>query len=238
MPKICVVLVEPKHPCNVGFVARAMKNFGLSSLYFSGNCPAPDKKAFECAAHGRDVLEGAQFLGARRVNDYFDMVVGTTAKPHMKESSPRIALTPTELSRRLQEVEGSVALLFGREDTGLTNKELGTCDIVVSIPANMDYSTLNISHAAAVLFYELTRTEMPSLSGTIRDAKGVEKEALIKRLEALLETIEYPNYKKKVAKGIFRKVIGRAGISAREAHTLAGIFKEAADGIKRKGKEG
>jgi len=217
-----------------------MKNFGLTGLYFSGKCPLPDKKAYECAAHGRDVLEGARFLGDKWVNEHFDMVVGTTAKPHMKESSPRIALTPKELSRRLHGFEGTVALLFGREDSGLTNKELGTCDIVVSIPASTDYATLNISHAAAVLFYELTRHEMPSppASGNIRDAKGVEKEALIKRLETLLETMEYPNYKKKVVKGIFRKVAGRAGISAREAHTLAGVFKEADDAIKRKEKDG
>jgi TrmH family RNA methyltransferase len=231
MAELCVILVEPKHQCNVGFVARAMGNFGYKKLYFSGRAFMPDQEAYDCAAHAGALLKESEHLGKRSINEMFDFVIGTTAKPHMKESSPRIALTPKELAIKLSEIEGRIALLFGREDSGLSNKELEVCDIVVSIPASSEYATLNISHAAAILFYELR--ESKSSMTEIRIAEGKEKEALLKRLSLLLDTVDYPNYKKKVAKRIFRKVIGRAGISSREAHTLAGIFKEADDKIKR-----
>jgi TrmH family RNA methyltransferase len=232
MVEICVVLVEPKHQCNVGFVARAMKNFGLTRLYFSGRDFKPDEKAFECAAHAKSALESSIHLGWTSLNEVFDIIVGSTSKPHFKDSSPRVAISPKELGQRLSEMEGTVALLFGREDSGLSNEELDSCDMVVSIPASPEYATLNISHAASILFYEIT--DQDTSARELRHASGREKEALINRLGALLDSIGYPNYKRNVSKRIFRKVIGRAGISEREAHTLAGIFKEADDEIKRR----
>ncbi|RMF91533.1 MAG: RNA methyltransferase [Methanobacteriota archaeon] len=235
MAEICVVLVEPKHQCNVGFVARAMKNFGLSRLYFSGSEFTPAQKAFDCAAHARDVLMGAENLGDRPLNDLFDVVIGTTAKPHPRESSPRSAIGPGELAERLREVGGRAALLFGREDSGLSNEELDACDMVVSIPGNPDYPTLNISHAAAILFYELAAAADQTVEEA-RKAEGVEKEAVLARLGTLLETMGYPKYKSRVVERIFRRVMGRACISGREAHTLAGVFKEADDEIKRRRK--
>jgi TrmH family RNA methyltransferase len=232
MATICVVLREPKHQCNVGFVARAMKNFGLSKLYFSGKTFVPTKEAFDCAAHADDVVRKSKNLGDKPLTEIFDLIIGTTAKPKAKESSPRNSISAAELSLKLGEIRGDAALIFGREDTGLYNDELELCDLVVSIPTGSDYPTLNISHAAAILFYEIASAR-ETLSGEIREAGGAEKDALLKRLGSLLDSIGYPNYKKKVAKRIFRKVIGRAGISAREAHTFAGIFKEADDKIKR-----
>ena len=232
MAEICVVLVEPKNQCNVGFVARAMKNFGLSSLYFAGRDFEPDKKAFDCAAHAKDVLKGSEQLGLREPSEFFDLVIGTTAKPLQRESSPRTAISPRELSEKLKEVSGKAAILFGREDKGLFNEELNHCDFVVSIPTSQDYAALNISHAAVILFYELASSQEVPVK-EIREASGAEKEALLKRLATLLDSIGYPNYKKKVAERIFRKVIGRAAIAGREAHTLTGIFKEADDQIKR-----
>ncbi len=234
MVEICVVLVEPKHQCNVGFVARVMKNFGISRLYFSGRDFEFDEKATECAAHARGILESSQHLGWTHLNEVFDLIVGSTAKPHSKDSSPRVAISPKELGQRLSEIEGEAAILLGREDSGLSNEELDSCDIVVSIPASPEYGTLNISHAAAIVFYEITNQDTSARER--RNASGREKEALIKRLETLLESIGYPNYKRNVSERIFRKVMGRAGISEREAHTLAGIFKEADDELKRRGR--
>ncbi len=230
MAEICVVLVEPKHQCNVGFVARAMKNFNLSKLYFLGKPFVPGEKAYECAAHANNVLEKAVNLSNRGLGEVFDIVVGTTSKPHSKDSSPRKSIPPEELEKKLRSIKGSAALVFGREDIGLLNSELEKCDMVTSIPTGEVYPALNISHAAAILFYELSRN---SEIRETRGASGKEKEALNNRLSLLLDSVGYPNYKKKVAERIFRKVIGRSGISGREAHTLAGIFKEADDRIKR-----
>ncbi len=232
MAEICVVLVEPKHQCNVGFVARAMKNFGLGRLYFSGRDFTPDFKAFECAAHAQDVLKQAKKLGQTDLNQIFDFTVGSTAKTHEKESSPRAAITPRKLAEILSGVSGSVGLLLGREDSGLSNKELESCDMVVTIPASTDYSTLNLSHAAAVLFYELSQEADTRAENETREALGSEKEALHRHFKGLLEAVDYPNHKRNVSERIFRRVIGRAGVSGREAHTLTGILKKADDKIK------
>ncbi|HDH28748.1 MAG TPA: TrmJ/YjtD family RNA methyltransferase [Euryarchaeota archaeon] len=233
MAEICVVLVEPKHECNVGFVARAMKNFGLGRLYFSGRDFKADFKAFECAAHAGDVLRKSVHLGDSDLNQVFDITVGTTAKTHDKPSSPRHAITPRELATRLSDVTGTVGLLLGREDSGLSNSELDCCDMVVSIPTPAPYSTMNLSHAAAVLFYELSQDRETNAENETQQAEGCEKEALHKRFNDLLEAVDQPNYKRDVSERIFRRVIGRAGISGREAHTLAGVFKKANETIKK-----
>ncbi|MFV2040989.1 MAG: RNA methyltransferase [Candidatus Hydrothermarchaeales archaeon] len=234
MAEICVVLVEPKLQCNVGFVARAMKNFGLGRLYFSGRDFKPEDKAFECAAHAEDILERAEHLGDSDLNQVFDITIGSTAKTHEKSSSTRAAITPRKLAEILSGVSGSVGLLLGREDSGLSNSELDCCDMVVSIPTPAPYSTMNLSHAAAVLFYELGQNYLADGEGVIREAEGSEKEALHKGFKSLLEAVEQPNHKRNVSERIFRRVIGRAGISGREAHTLAGIFKKANDTIKER----
>lgn len=233
MAEVCVVLVEPKHHCNVGFVARAMKNFDLEKLYFSGEKYIPADESFECASTGRNILEKSTNLENTPLDEVFDFIVGTTAKHNQNESSPRNAITPVILSQTIKEIGGRVAILFGREDTGLLNEELDKCDLVVTIPTGEDYPTLNISHAAAILFYAVKRTEEKG-KNLKETATRMEKDALFKRLSNLLETLEYPNYKKKIAERIFRRVVGRATLSARDAHTLAGVFKEADDHIKRK----
>lgn len=227
-----MVLVDPKHQCNVGFIARVMKNFGFTRLFIAAEEFKIETKAYDCSGHARDVLEKARFIALHDVNDLFDIIIGTTAKTDQREGSPRLALEPGTLKEKIKGVGGEKALLFGREDTGLTNQELERCDMVLNIPSDPAYATLNISHAVAVVLWELFKEEEAPI---IREAKGSEKEALLRRLDELLETIKYPNYKKKVAKRILRNIMGRAGVSGREAHTLAGIFKEANDEIKRRG---
>ena len=236
MAEISVVLVEPKHECNVGFVARAMKNFGLTRLYFSGHEFKPELKAFECAAHAGDILKKAAHLGKGDLNQVFDLTVGTTAKTHVKSSSPRHAITPVELASRLINVTGTVGLLLGREDSGLSNNELDRCDIVVSIPGSSEYNTLNISHAAAILFYELSQSKI-SEDETLSGLAGAnEKEALHNRFNNLLDAVDYPEHKRNVTERIFRRVIGRAGVSGREVHTLAGVYKKASETLKKESK--
>jgi len=136
----------------------------------------------------------------------------------------------------MKDVKGEIAIVFGREDIGMLNEELGLCDLVITIAASREYPVLNISHAAGIVFYELFREnekKSERRERLKRVAKREEKEALLERLSLLLETIKYPKFKKEVALRIFKRVIARSGISGREAHTLAGIFKEANDMVYR-----
>lgn len=230
MPNYSIVLIEPKNECNVGFVARAMKNFELDELYIYGSFEI-GREALACASHAKDLLKNARKLESLEELKVFDFVIGTTARISEKEHSKRFPIAPRELALRFKDVNARIAILFGREDAGLKEEELELCDFVISIPASKHYNSLNISHAACIIFYEIFIAK-----GKIKERRAAlaeEKQALISRAEALLSTIGYPKFKKDVAIRILKRVIARSAISGREAHTLAGIFKEANDMILR-----
>jgi len=156
MLRLRVVLVQPKNEGNVGAVARAMKNFDAGELVLVDPCPIGDEAA-KRAMHGADILErakivpslGAAFEGA-------DLVAGTTGISTQSEKKfLRIALAPDAFADRVAAMDGTLALLFGREDYGLYDDELRRCDLLVSIPASPRYPILNVSHAAAICLYEL-----------------------------------------------------------------------------------
>ena len=156
-----IVLVGTQHPGNIGSAARAMKTMGLDRLLLVAPQRFPHDEAFALAAGADDVLEraevhsdlGSALSGCR-------LVFGTTAR---RRSVPMPEYSPREAARRLLDVaaEHPVALVFGRERTGLENEELQRCHAAVCIPADPAYSSLNLAAAVQVLAYEL-RVEMLS----------------------------------------------------------------------------
>ncbi|MFQ5974766.1 MAG: RNA methyltransferase [Candidatus Hydrothermarchaeales archaeon] len=232
MPKFSVVLVEPKYEGNIGFIARAMKNFGISSLYLVDPRVDLGDEAYSRAAHAGEVLDKARKVQFGDISKEFDFIVGTTGISKIDRSSKMKMLTPQQLSNSMGEVNGDVALLFGREDIGLKNEEQEICDLIVNIPASDDYPILNISHAACIVFYELFK-DRDQENFITDEALGEEKEAMLANFSDLLDSIDYPNFKKKIIKRMFRRLVGRAGITGREAHRLAGVFRESVREIKR-----
>lgn len=232
MVRISIVLVEPKHEGNIGFIARTMCNFELDDLVLVDPLTELGEEARSCAKHGKEVLERARRMEFESLWEEFDFVIGTTSTRKLDPRSPRVAISPEELVSRLKEVDGKLAILFGREDEGLSNEQLERCDVVVSIPASESYPVLNISHAAAILFYELFERAEVKLPKKMERASGKEKEVLIHNLSLLLDVLNYPKFKKDVALRMFRKVTGRAFITAKEARALTGVFKKARRRVK------
>lgn len=156
MPQhIRMVLVEPSHPGNIGAAARAMRTMCLDTLVLVRPARFPHADARARASGALDVLDNA------RVTESLDealqgctLVVGTSAR--RRDLGPP-TLTPRECAARLWQApaETDVALLFGRERTGLSNEEVGRCHFLVHIPANPDYSSLNLAAAVQILAYEL-----------------------------------------------------------------------------------
>lgn len=225
--RLRVVLVEPMYEGNVGSVARAMKNFGFQDLVLVNPCPIEDL-GLAMASHAKDLL-----LGARRASSIdeaiegADLVVGTTGKRlgreqrHLRLYLRAPCLTPEELSERLRDREGTVALLLGREDCGLHSRELALCDMLVSIPTSHDYPVMNLSHASAVLLYELSSLD----GGEIGLASREIQQLLLERSRALLREIGYPSHKLEFTVLMLRRIFGRAGLTEREARALLGIIK-------------
>ena len=137
MTEFVVILIEPKIQGNVGAVARGMMNFGLSQLRIVGGGPI-DEAARQRAVHAQAVLNHAEFHDdfPSAVSD-LDLKVATTGiAPDNLKRHLRSHLKLGEFSRRVMGTEGTVGLIFGREDYGLYNEELRSCDIVVTIPTS------------------------------------------------------------------------------------------------------
>ncbi|MAT50285.1 MAG: tRNA (cytosine(32)/uridine(32)-2'-O)-methyltransferase TrmJ [Porticoccaceae bacterium] len=164
---IRVVLVDTTHPGNIGGAARAIKNMGLSSLYLVSPREFPADRALWRAANAADVLDNAVVV------DTLDeaivgcgLVIGTSARDRR---IPWPLLDPRECGERVvaESAHHPVALVFGREDRGLTNEELQKCTYHVHIPANPEYSSLNLAAAVQVITYEVRMAMLQVEQGKI-----------------------------------------------------------------------
>ncbi|MES2217282.1 MAG: tRNA (cytosine(32)/uridine(32)-2'-O)-methyltransferase TrmJ [Pseudomonadota bacterium] len=154
MPEnIRIVLVNTSHPGNIGSAARAMKTMGLSSLYLVAPEKFPNKQADALAVGAADILASATVVATveEAIADC-EMVVGTSTR---NRKIPWPILTPREFAEKVQERPAKTAILFGREDSGLTNEELHLCHYHIQIPANPAFSSLNLAAAVQVIAYEL-----------------------------------------------------------------------------------
>ena len=155
LSSIRIVLIATSHPGNIGSTARAMKTMGLNSLYLVTPSSFPDNRAREMAAGADDILENAI------VTDSLDealagcqLIFATSARPRGL-SLP--GLTPPSCAEFINEQSDTtqVALVFGRERSGLTNEELLKCHYHIHIPSNPEYSSLNLAQAVQIVVYEL-----------------------------------------------------------------------------------
>ena len=224
---IYVVFVEPETPGNIGFLARTMKNFGLSNLVLINPCDI-ENDAYYKAMHAKEVITNRKTYDSLQEfieKEDIDFTVATTGEAGGSYNLPRIAVTPEQFAESLN-VNGKVAVVFGREGDGLTNREMSLCDVVVSIPTHEDYPIMNISHAAAIVFYEIFKKKVKSCQvEDLEEASNLEKNDLLDCMEEIIGKLGYPPHKCKNALLVFRRVIGRAFISEREAYNLKGTFR-------------
>lgn len=223
---IYIVFVECETPGNIGFLARTMANFGLKNLVLI-NPPKLTNEAYYQATHGKYIVENAkiyptldEFYQSQRI----DFKVASTGMAGGSYNLSRIPLKPEELGKSMN-VSNKIAILFGREGNGLTNKEIDNCDICVSIPTDPTYPIMNISHAAAIIFYELFKNKHDFGVEGLSESSDLEKEYLQKDMNALIDSLDIPEHKKKNGKKTFNNIISRAFITGREAHTLKGILR-------------
>jgi tRNA/rRNA methyltransferase len=201
-----VVLVEPARGGNIGAAARAMKTMGFEELRVVGDTPYLSNEALAFAHGSQEILRQARsFDTLSSAVDDVDVVVGTTARRRGDRSD---YYTPGELTGMLADGArgASVALVFGREESGLTNDELNHCQIVSAVPMRRPYPSLNLAQAVMVYTYELS----PLFIGTTRPLRRQPDpdtvRVLISKLERLLPAIGFdPNRAK------YRRLLERAG---------------------------
>lgn len=232
---IRIVLVETSHPGNIGAVARAMKNMCLSELVLVAPGRYPSAEATARASGADDILERARVVGTldEAVADC-RLVIGSSARRRTVEWPE---LDPRQCAGQVMRAlpEGPVALVFGRENSGLTNDELGRCRFLVHIPANPEYTSLNLAMAVQVVAYELLMASravaleeagaQPGASGEAVRATAGQMQGLFDHLAQALEDFGFADERRsdKLMRRL-RRLFHRAEPDADDINILRGVL--------------
>lgn len=236
-----IILVDPQVQGNIGAVARLMKNFGFSDLILY-DAPSIGDEAYARAMHGRDVLEEAVVIrgdDGKELDELlgrYDKVIGTSGIETVKEKEfLRKAVSADEIGESIGVFEGDVALVFGREDQGLSNEELKSCDQLINITASEEYPILNLSHAVGIVLYEIFKEmERDEIVKKETPTDKSDRERLMESFSDILTDIDYPEHKRDKTEVLFKKLLGRTTISKWEYHRLMGVFSEVSRRLEEK----
>jgi tRNA/rRNA methyltransferase len=236
MTALRIVLVEPQEAGNVGAVARAMKNFGFAELWIVGQHPQLLPVSSWWASGADDLLERVRFVPT--LADALGDAHVTVATTSMRGRTTPVTFTPKTLAARYAEMgdDQTLALVFGREDSGLTREELVLCQYSVTIPTNDAFPTMNLAQSVCVFCYELSQTgaiggrEAGGRSGrrsttTLPDAATLER--IHQRARDLLREVGFlhENNPDRIYDDL-RAIVARAELDAREATIVLGIIRQ------------
>lgn len=233
-----IVMVNTSHPGNIGAAARAMKTMGLSDLYLVAPHQFPHEKAVEMAVGAADILDKAVVVSTldEAIQDC-TLVVGTSARIRTVPwplVNPRVMAEKVKAEAPLSQS----AILFGREQSGLTNEELQRCHLHVHVPANPEYSSLNIAAAVQVICYELRmasldQAEIPD-EWDYRLATADEMERYFQHLEEVLIATDFLKVKapRKLMTRL-RRLYLRTRPDVMEMNILRGILTSVQDLIRK-----
>lgn len=229
LSNIRIVLVNPLYGGNVGAICRAMANMGLSGLTLVDPAPLNLAEARMMAVAADDILQGRREVATveEAVADC-GLVMGTTARCGLYRAHVR---PPREWAPRILEsaATGKVALVFGRENSGLTNEELAICTNLIQIPSSPDYPSLNIAQAVMICCYELFVA-----SGTFVPAEEMSPECPVATREQMFKMwremlIEIGFMKEEKADHMMlglRRIFGRAPLTEDDVRILMGVARQ------------
>lgn len=233
--RIRVVLVGTQHPGNLGATARAMKTMGLRRLLLVAPDVSPDGEARALAANAGDVLESATVVASLpEALAGCRLVLGCTARNRriaLPESDPREAAA-LALDAVAAE-EGDVALVFGRERTGLHNEDLHLCHRAVLIPSDPEYDSLNLAQAVQVLAYEVRMAVLAAAGREAAEPRDLpaDHDQLERFYGQLGETLDAIDFHKgrspDSAMRKLRRIFNRARMDEREVRLLRGVLADA-----------
>ncbi len=227
---IRIVLVGTTHAGNIGFAARAMKTMALSQLHLVAPARFPDPQAEANATHAVDVLAAAQVHGdLDAALTGAGLVAGLTARTR-RLGAPSVDLRSFAGLAAAESERHPVALLFGREHSGLSNEELDRCQYVVHIPTNPAYGVLNLGAAVQVVAYELflagAGAGAEAVAGESVEAAGFEHlEGLYGHLERVLDEVGFLRQQNpELLMRRLRRLFGRARPDRVEVDLLRGAL--------------
>jgi len=239
-----IILVKPEHSGNIGSIARVMKNFDFHNLVIFNPLENIEKiLSYETqgyAMHGKDILFNAEIININERNEplleykkyieRYDLVIATTSRGKHYRNIRRTAIFPQDLSLPRSEVTLEIAIVFGKESHGLTNKEIELADILLRIPTSVNYRSLNLSHACSIILYEIFKKihEVKRSSGEIPIllAGKEERSTFYKTINHLINTLRIRTHKKENVYMSFKNVFERALITKKELSLIWGLFSK------------
>lgn len=236
---IAVALVEPQGHVNVGHVARLMKNFGHKNLFLVK--PNFDRtEAVKYSTHGKDILAAAKTMTLEQLRKKFDILIGTTAiRATSRLNILRESIDAEQMAGIIHDGSGKdFCIVLGRESSGLNNRELAVCDLVVLIDTKTKYRTMNIAHALAVLLYEVSipNPELPVKKSKkmIGPASQHEIDLLLKYINRVADASNYELHKKPLLNAATKKLLAKSAPTAKDAMLLVSLFRRTLLAIERK----
>lgn len=231
---IRIILVNTSHPGNIGSAARAMKNMGLSELYLVAPMQFPHRQAQDMASNASDVVDNAIVVDTleQAIADCH-LVVGTSARDR---TITWPMLMPREFAEKAstESKESKIAVVFGREQSGLTNEELHLCHYHIHIPSNPEYSSLNLAAAVQVITYELRLAFLAPATQEKWDypyATAKEVEGFYEHLWRVLTELDFLNPPRQLIARL-RRLYNRARMDVMEVNILRGVLSAIEKRIK------
>ncbi len=237
MKELSVTVVGAEYPVNLGYTARLMKNFGVSRLYLVA--PKCDMRAASVyASHGSDILDKAEVASLRKVRGLHDFLLATTAiRARRGANVGRTAIKPEEAAALLARAE-SASIVLGRDTTGLTNEEVALCDLVTTVETGTHYRTLNVSHAAAILLYLVTKADSRE-GGPLRCASQAprrDREAFSRYAHRLAIASGLPKHKAERMAQVAGRVALKSEVNSKELGLLVSLMRKAEFAIEKAGR--
>ncbi|WP_455475386.1 RNA methyltransferase [Bartonella sp. B17] len=229
-----IILVEPQLPENIGMVARAMANFGLSKLRLVRPREAfPNEKARAAASKADHVIDDAMIFDTLHdaVAD-LHYVFATTARERCGFKTVKSAVEAASILRQRENIGQKTGILFGRERWGLKNDEISLADEIITFPVNPAFASLNIAQAVLLMSYEWMKSGLDNISDTafraveMQPANKATFYGFLSQLEDALDIRGYfrPQERKEVMIANMRSVFTRANFSESEVCLLRGII--------------
>lgn len=233
---IKIILVEPEGPLNLGSIARVMKNFGLNQLTLvNPKCDPLSKEAKQMAVHAQNILENVETVDSLvKALEGCVRVAATTART--RKSSASFETSETVIPWLL-ELDEPTALIFGPEDRGLSNEELGLAQKRLCIPTNPDYSTLNLAQAVALCCHDIFQKQPSSLPKKPASSFAPidEMEAYLNHMSSILLDIGYLYPHTQISRmQKFRELLHRSQPSTDELALLRGVWAQVDWALKKK----
>ena len=233
--ELCVILVRPRNPLNIGAVARAMANFGASQLRLVAPYDLAFREARSAVGAGELLARAEVYPSVAEAVADCALVVGTTAATNRSLGLPLTTLPAAAPQIIAAADTGKVALLFGSEKRGLTNQDMSYCHWLMRIPTTQPSPSMNLAQSVVVVLYELARTRNQTPARAESEAmpagdRAANMQSLLRLAEVMHETLEACGYYSEAAAASsqeqLRRLLLRMKLSEADAEIVLGMFRQ------------